>query len=955
MTRGLRALAAECAVDVATLRRAAEAKVLADLGYARVAAPEDGTWRDLIGAAAVEPRDDGADAARHLARFDATRVAGYLDEALRQMVAHPDAAHRERTLLRDDEVAWQLRELRGPRAPLGDALFVERFERQARLLPDAVAAVHRDRRWTYSELDARANGIARQVLRAGAAPEDVVAVATGRHLAWVAAILGVLKAGAAYLPVRPDFPPDWIAAQLERSRCAVTVADPDGASALRRARWAGTVLRSDAPAAAESPGIAPPADALAYVYFTSGSTGAPKGAMCEHAGMLNHLLMKVEDMRIGRGDVVTQTASQCFDISLWQVAAPLLVGAGTLVVDTEAQLDVDGFLDRIAAGGIHVAQVVPSYLDVAIAHLERRPRALGDLRRVSVTGEALKHELVRRWFAQQPDVPLVNAYGATEVSDDTMHAVLEAAPAALVSLGRPLRNVDAYVLDERLRLAPFGAPGEIAFSGVCVGRGYVNDSDRTAEAFVADPYRPGARMYRTGDFGRWLADGTIEFLGRRDQQVKISGFRIEIGEIENTLLRMPGVRECAAVTDGGSSETRRLVAFFTGPETLQAADLRDFLLAALPDYMVPAVFHRLPALPLNENGKVDKRALAALAEGMRGSAPDFVPPVTETERRLATAWAETLDVLVGRIGRGDDFFRLGGTSLAAVRLIVRLDRAISLRELVANPVLSDLAAALDGRSAADDGPLLQPLSSVNGDPSATLVCFPYASGNAVNFAALARALEPDGIAAYGVELPGHDVARPDEPVAGVEEVVERVEAELRDRARGPVLVWGHCAGAVHAVALARRLEDSGRGPARVFAAAMTPVDAESLEREVEALSASSEAAIADELRRSSAYVELDLLQAERAELTGRAYRHDVCSTNRHLISQLRDGAAPRLRAPLEVVVAADDPSTTTDGGGWDRIAARADVHVLGGGGHYFVRTRPEEVAALVRARCGVRA
>src|SRR5205823_10934959 len=314
--------------------------------------------------------------------------------------------------------------------------------------------------------------------------------------------------------------------------------------------------------------------------------------------------------------------------------------------------------------------------------------------------------LVRRWFALYPDIPLVNAYGATEVSDDTMHAVLDGVPErdlAIVSVGRSLRNVNTYILDERLRLVPLGAPGEIAFSGVCVGRGYVNDPERTAQAFTTDPYRPGNRLYRTGDYGRWLPEGTIEFLGRRDEQVKIRGYRIEIGEIENRLLQMPGVEQAAVVIDGRSDQTRNLVAFFTGSAGLEPADLRDFLAAALPDYMVPHYFHRLEALPHNENGKVDKRRLIETAATLNQGAAAYLPPSTPTERRLATAWAEVLNVLVGRIGRADDFFQLGGTSLAAVRLVVKLDRQVSLRDVVAHPVLRELAAVLDAGHGARNG------------------------------------------------------------------------------------------------------------------------------------------------------------------------------------------------------------------------------------------------------------
>ncbi|MYW44142.1 alpha/beta fold hydrolase, partial [Streptomyces sp. SID161] len=679
-----------------------------------------------------------------------------------------------------------------------------------------------------------------------------------------------------------------------------------------------------------------------------------KGAMCEHAGMLNHLYAKVDDLELRTGDTVTQTASQCFDISLWQLLAPLLVGGSTLLVDTADQLDVDRFVDLLAGGGVQVAQVVPAFLDVMLSRLEAVPRALGDLRALSVTGEALKPGLVERWFTLCPDIALVNAYGATEVSDDTMHAVLRGRAERdlpVVHVGRSLRNVNTYILDERLRIVPLGAPGEIAFSGVCVGRGYINDPERTAQAFTSDPYLPDTRLYRTGDYGRWLPEGTIEFLGRRDEQVKVRGFRIEIGEIENRLLQMPGVTETAVVIVGSGDATKHLVAFHTGSDSLQSADLRDFLSAALPEYMVPSYFHRLDTLPLTENGKTDKKYLTGLAAELAQGTSAYVPPATDAERRLALAWAEVLGVLVGRIGRDDDFFTLGGTSLAAVRLVVRLDRRISLRDITAHPVLRDLAAVLDAAAPTGAEELLQRLGTPSGGTRGTLVCFPYAGGNALNFQALARELAPAGVGVFGVELPGHDISRPDEPLADVTDIARKVLKELPD---GPVLLWGHCAGTAYAVELARLLQDAGRPAERLFLAAQLLDEPAELAEESAQVSALDDRQVTALLADDSAYVELDRMRAERSDVVGRAYRHDVCSTNAYFTGLQSGARQGLLSTPVDVVVAADDTRTREPAQRyklWEQVAAAVSLIALDGGGHYFARTRAAEVAALVAARC----
>jgi acyl-coenzyme A synthetase/AMP-(fatty) acid ligase len=310
---------------------------------------------------------------------------------------------------------------------------------------------------------------------------------------------------------------------------------------------------------------------------------------------------------------------------------------------------------------------------------------------VCVTGEALKRELVQRWFAIQPAIKLVNAYGLTETSDDTNHEVMDSVPRGeRVPLGRPISNVRVYVVDEQLLPVPLGAPGEIVFSGICVGRGYIGDPARTQRAFGTDPHASGERLYRSGDYGRWLPEGKLEFLGRRDTQVKIRGFRIEIGEIENALSCVPGVREGAVVLRTRADHSEQLVAFYSG-QPLDANALRDRLSASLPEYMVPADFHWRNRLPLTDNGKIDRRLLAALAREPDVAGQSREGASTAAEHRLAGAWAEVLGIAREQIGRRDHFFDLGGTSLSALKLAIALDRAVSFRDLIGHPILADQA------------------------------------------------------------------------------------------------------------------------------------------------------------------------------------------------------------------------------------------------------------------------
>ncbi|WP_435971480.1 non-ribosomal peptide synthetase [Streptomyces sp. Qhu_M48] len=634
----------------------------------------------------------------------AARVAHYHRAALEQLASVPDSAPADLSLVSEEERLLQIHALAGRSRPLPDRRFHELFEERAESCPDAIAAECAGETWTYRELNARANRLGRALLGAGMRSEDVVAVAAERGLDWMAAVLAVFKAGGVYMPVEPHFPPDRIARMLSRADCDLVLTAP-GTDHLDRAlagrpgtRTLSIDKESLSGADSADLGVTVEGSRPAYVYFTSGSTGEPKGAVCEHAGMLNHLYAKIDDLRIHEGGVVAQTAPQCFDISLWQLVSALLVGGRTLIVEQTAILDVPRFLDTIAGGRAGVVQLVPSYLDVVLSALERRPRALPDLRCVSVTGEPLKRDLVRRWFAAAPGTRLVNAYGLTETSDDTNHEVMEAAPdSARVPLGRPIPNVYVYVVDQDLTPVPLGAPGEIVFSGVCVGRGYINDPERTRHAFVPDPHRPGERLYRSGDYGRWLPDGKLEFLGRRDTQVKIRGFRIETGEVENALLAVPGVRDAAVVVTPTGDRTS-LVGFYTSDAPLGTDVLVERLARSLPAYMVPSALHRRDALDLTANGKVDKKALAGLAQTLTSADAAHEPPRTPTEKRLADAFATVLGLPRDRVGRRDHFFDQGGTSLSAVRLALHLDRVVPLPDVLSHPVLADLATLIDSRA-----------------------------------------------------------------------------------------------------------------------------------------------------------------------------------------------------------------------------------------------------------------
>jgi len=697
---GLARLATKFDGDLARVTLAARLKVAAMVTGSPARPEGRQSWHDLVAALGTPQKQADARGAwqavltqRHV---PAGRVSQYEQAALARLASAPDDDHHAATLLPVTEIRALLAMSSGPVRPLPPRRFHELFEDRVARHPDAVAARAGGDTWTYHDLNDHANRVARALLEQGLGSGDVVGVIAERALPWLAAVLAVFKAGGCYLPIEPDLPADRITTMLRHSGCRQILSQDDVSVpdrlTIRLSCW------EDADRSTDDLRLTVPGSQRAYMFFTSGSTGQPKAATCTHDGLLNHLLAKIEDLELTEGQQVAQTAPQGFDISLWQLMVALLLGGTTHIIGQDSIVDADRFLDTLAHGGIQVVQLVPSYLDVVLSAQRARPHRLEHLHRVSVTGEALKLPLVQRWFGAFPGVPLVNAYGLTETSDDTNHEIMyEPPPHGAVPIGRPVRNARVYVVDDRLALVPTGAVGEIVMSGVCLGEGYANDPGRTATSYVADPFQSGGRLYRSGDYGRWLPSGSLEYLGRHDSQLKLHGQRLEIGEIENSLTRL-AVRD-AAVIVAGQPDRPRLVAFYSDAAAPEPDWVREALRAALPAYMVPQQLHRLASLPLNANGKVDRNALLHLAEQDEPEHAAYERPATDSERRVARLWAELLNVPLQRIGRRSSFTDLGGTSLSAIRVAIGMGRLVTIQELQQAATVAEVAALLDSKAA----------------------------------------------------------------------------------------------------------------------------------------------------------------------------------------------------------------------------------------------------------------
>ena len=535
---------------------------------------------------------------------------------------------------------------------------------------------------SYGGLVVLAAGVSVRLVGCGVGEGCLVGVLAGPGVLFVGGVLGVLWSGAGYVPLDVDAPVARSAAMVADAGIGCVLVAPEYvglAGEIISGVEGGRLVVMDDPAGTQTPAPGPVrggGDDPAYVIFTSGSTGRPKGAMVHRRGMLNHLLAKIEDLGLTGDDHVIANAPLTFDVSVWQMLAVLLVGGRVQTVDREVAADPDVLFQIVATDQVTVLEVVPSLLRTALDTWDTtgRPPDCSALRWLVVTGEALPPELCDRWFAYFPDIPMVNAYGPTECSDDVTHAVIKKGDRyqGRTPIGYPVRNTRLYVLGSGLVPVPPGVAGELYVAGTGVGHGYVHDQARTATTFLADPYGPpGTRMYRTGDRVVSRPDGQLEFLGRRDHQIKIRGHRIELGEIETALRALPAVTDAVAVLRTDHTGQPRIIGYLqptpghqpsTTPDTARAA-----LTTVLPDYMIPAALVVLDALPLTGHGKVDRAALPAPDLATRTST---ALPRTPEEEILCGMFADVLGL--PRLGPDDDFFELGGHSLLATRLISRL-------------------------------------------------------------------------------------------------------------------------------------------------------------------------------------------------------------------------------------------------------------------------------------------
>ncbi|WP_421498143.1 enterobactin non-ribosomal peptide synthetase EntF [Klebsiella pneumoniae] len=765
---------------------------------------------------ANKARYDEAELRRHMARLTAL---------LAQFAADPTLRCGEAEMLSADELA-RLAAVNDTAVPLPATTLSALVADQARKTPDAPALA--DARWQFSYREMRQQVVAlAQLLRQrGVNPGDSVAVALPRSVFLTLALHGIVEAGAAWLPLDTGYPDDRLRMMLEDARPSLLIATEDQLARFSDIPGLESLCYQqplaagdDAPLALSKP------DHTAYIIFTSGSTGRPKGVMVGQTAIVNRLLWMQDRYPLSADDVVAQKTPCSFDVSVWEFWWPFIAGAQLVMAEPEAHRDPQAMQQFFARYGVTTTHFVPSMLAAFVASLDADSvAACRTLRRVFCSGEALPTELCREW-ERLTGAPLHNLYGPTEAAVDVSWypacgPELAAVTGSSVPIGWPVWNTGLRILDAAMRPVPPGVAGDLYLTGIQLAQGYLGRPDLTASRFIADPFAPGERMYRTGDVARWLANGAVEYLGRSDDQLKIRGQRIELGEIDRVMSALPDVGQAvshacvfnqAAATGG---DARQLVGYLVSDSglPLDTAALKARLAEQLPPHMVPVVLMQLAELPLSANGKLDRKALPLPTLGGERSGR---PPEPGMETLVAAAFSQLLGCEVNDIDA--DFFALGGHSLLAMRLAAQLSRQLARQVTPGQVMVASTVGKLSALLAADLSDeqaqrlgldTLLPLRESDGP---TLFCFHPASGFAWQFSVLARYLSPRW-SITGIQSP-----RPQGPMASAASLDEVCEHHLRtllaQQPHGPYYLFGYSLGGTLAQGIAARLRQRGEAVA----------------------------------------------------------------------------------------------------------------------------------------------
>jgi amino acid adenylation domain-containing protein len=914
--------------------------------------------------------------------FDSITITQFINNfqtLLANIVANPEQQLSELSILTASEQEQLLLKFNQTRADYAqDVSLHQLFEQQVKLTPLSIALISDSEEITYRQLNHRVNQLAHYLQKQGVTKETLVALCLERDLDMVVGILAILKAGGAYIPLDPSYPVERLNFMLSDSQTSLLISKQEILEKLSLSASKTVCLDIEqqeiAQESLENPINISSSDNLAYIIYTSGSTGTPKGVLGTHRGTVNGLHWLWKTYPFSQGEVCCQKTAISFVDSVWEIFAPLLQGIPTVIVSDVTVLEPQLFIESLARHKVSRIILVPSLLRLLSDNYSHLVKKLTHLKFWISSGEALSVKLAQTFRELMPFAKLINLYGSSEVSANATYYDTSLLPeqAQSVPIGCPIDNTQIYVLNRDLQPTPVGIVGELFVSGDGLAKGYLNRSELTQERFIDNPFILGDKLYKTGDLVRYLQDGNLEYWGRQDEQVKIRGCRVELGEIATVIAQHPDVQESVVIASDDAQENPRLIAYVVTDKQDITTELLSYLQQKLPNYMVPSTFIGLDKLPFTPNGKVDKRALPNSEIIQSNTNKFFISPRNFTELALAKAWENLLNTT--SIGITDNFFDLGGHSFLAVRLMAQIydkfEHNLPLSTLFENPTIEKLAAIVSQPSRKGSNSHLVAINS-SGD-KIPFFCIHGAGGNISPYFKLSRILGEE-YPFYGLEH-GPDPEQP--KIISVEETASRYLQEIRKvQPNGPYLLGGHCYGGVLAFEMAQQLQKQGQtvGLVAIIDAILPETtiestdddDAKFLLRIAEEIKTGNDIDFSvpfEELRDLSLDEQLNLLNkkanfifsdAELKDFLGhyQLFKANVQAT-RDYVPQLYPHSLTVFRAQEEIIHDFDNPEWSTDDLflGWNKYSSESTQVVEVPGNHFSILLEPHlhELAKQLR-------
>ncbi|MBD2344914.1 non-ribosomal peptide synthetase [Anabaena subtropica] len=748
--------------------------------------------------------------------FDSATINQFINNfqtLLENIVANPEQTLSQLSLLSASEQEQLLFNFNQTRADYPqDASLHQLFEKQVELTPDHIALIHQSEKLTYCQLNHRVNQLAHYLQKQGVTEETLVAICLERSIDMVVGILAILKAGGAYIPLDPSYPVERLNLMLSDSQASVLITQEKILDKLSLFSAKTVCLDIHKDEIAQEIQVNPThiykADNLAYIIYTSGSTGTPKGVLGTHRGTVNGLHWLWKTYPFNQGEVCCQKTAISFVDSVWEIFAPLLQGIPTVIISNATLLDPQIFIATLAEKKVTRIILVPSLLRLLLDNYSHLTKKLSQLKLWITSGEALSVKLVQTFYELIPFAKLINLYGSSEVSANATYYDTSLLPSQAnnVPIGCPIDNTQVYVLNRNLQPTPLGVIGELFIGGDGLAKGYLHRPKLTQERFIDNPFIPGYKLYKTGDLVRYLNNGNLEYLGRHDDQIKIRGFRVELGEIASVITQYPDAKESVVIANN-DAQNQHLIAYIVTEKQEIATEILPYLQQKLPNYMVPSAFVVMNALPLTPNGKVDKRALLTHNNIRQYTTKSLIAPRNFTELTLFKLWENLLNH--NQIGVTDNFFDLGGHSFLAVRLMAQIQdkfgHNLALSTLFENPTIEKLAIIVSQPSRKNSN---SPLVAINSSGSQIpFFCIHGAGGGINHYFNLSRRLGED-YPFYALE---HTPEQDQRETISLEETATYYLKEIRQvQLNGPYFLGGHCYGGVLAFEMAQQLQKQGQ-------------------------------------------------------------------------------------------------------------------------------------------------